>query len=278
MPKPSAKKIEPTALSITVDPSQTEAAYAKHKAAALALPASGLANPTVNVTLAVAIATEGARNLLGQREELDAMVREVPWAIIERVQEVGLAAQHADMLVRLQEDEASAFGDLLPRTNELRGILLDDLELLVRRKLVPAKFVAEVRKGDNTVRDKANDLRDCGEYYTAHWAELSKRTTVDANEIAEAGALATKILARLGAMHVANVPKAGEPTAVEMRRRMFSLLARDYDVVQRHGAFVFWELPDGWEAYAPSLWSGRRRSAGATATEEPVKEPIVTPA
>jgi hypothetical protein len=277
MPKPSAKKIEPTALSMTVDPSRTEAAYAKYKSAALALPASGLANPTVNVTLAVAIATEGARNLLGQREELDALVRKVPWAVIERVKEVGLAAQHADMLVRLQEDEASAFGDLLPRTNELRSILLDDLELLVRRKLVPAKFVAEVRKGDNTVRDKANDLRDCGEYYTAHWAELSKRTTVDADEIAEAGSLATKILARLGAMLVTNVPKADEPTAVEMRRRMFSLLARDYDVVQRYGAFVFWELPDGWEAYVPSLWSGRRRSAGAAAPVEPVKEPIVTP-
>lgn len=277
MPKPSAKKIEPTALSMTVDPSRTEAAYAKYKSAALALPASGLANPTVNVTLAVAIAAEGARNLLGQREELDGLVRKVPWAVIERVKEVGLAAQHADMLVRLQEDEASAFGDLLPRTNELRSILLDDLELLVRRKLVPAKFVAEVRKGDNTVRDKANDLRDCGEYYTAHWAELSKRTTVDADEIAEAGALATKILARLGAMLVTNVPKADEPTAVEMRRRMFSLLARDYDVVQRYGAFVFWELPDGWEAYVPSLWSGRRRGTGAAAPVEPVKEPIVTP-
>lgn len=278
MPKPSAKKIEPATLTMTVDPSRTEAAYAKYKAAALALPASGLANPTVNVTLAVSIATAGARNVLGQREELDALVRKVPWAVIERVKEVGLAAQHADMLVRLQEDEASAFGDLLPRTNELRGILLDDLELLVRRKLVPAKFVAEVRKGDNTVRDKANDLRDCGEYYTAHWAELSKRTTVDADEIAEAGALATKILARLGAMHVTNVPKSGEPTAVEMRRRMFSLLANDYDVVQRYGAFVFWELPDGWEAYVPSLWSGRRRPTGAAAAEEPVKEPIVTPA
>lgn len=278
MPKPSAKKIEPATLTMTIDPSRTEAAYAKYRAAALALPASGLANPTVNVTLAVSIATAGARNVLGQREELDALVRKVPWAVIERVKEVGLAAQHADMLVRLQEDEASAFGDLLPRTNELRGILLDDLELLVRRKLVPAKFVAEVRKGDNTVRDKANDLRDCGEYDTAHWAELSKRTTVDADEIAEgAGALATKILARLGAMHVTNVPKVGEPTAVEMRRRMFSLLANDYDVVQRYGAFVFWELPDGWRRTRRRSGGGRRPT-GAAAAEEPVKEPIVTPA
>ena len=208
-------------------------------------------------------------------------MRKAPWAVIERVAEVGLAAQHADMLLRLQEDEASAFGDVLPRLNELRSILLDDLDLLVRRKLVEAKFVAEVRKGENTVREKANDLRDCAEHFSAHWAQLSKRSTVSSDEIAEAGTLATTVLTRLGAMHVASVPKDGEPTAAEMRRRTFTLLERDYDVVRRHGSFAFWDLPDGWEAYVPSLWAGRRRSAGAAEAEtqvtEPVKKPVTEP-
>jgi hypothetical protein len=276
--KTTARKIDPANLPVSVDPTVTEAAYRKYKPAAVALPQSGLANPSVHVTTAVAIATAGANNVLLHRDEVDARVKKAPWAAIERVAEVGLAAQHADLLMRLQEDEASAFGDVLPRLNELRGILLDDLDLLVRRKLVEPRFVAEVRKGENTVREKANDLRDCAAHYTAHWANLSKRSTVTPEELTEAGELATTVLARLGAMHVARVPKAGEPTAADMRRRMFTLLERDYDLARQHGAFVFWSLPDGWEAYVPSLWSGRRRSASAAAEETPVAEPVTKPA
>ena len=274
-PKPAARKIDPADLAVTLDPTVTEAAYQKHKAAAIALKPAEVATLNVLATTAVAIATAGAANVLLHRAEVAAAVRDVPWAVIERVAEVALATQHADMLARLQEDEASAFGDLLPRVNELRGILLDDLDLLARRKLVPMKVVTDLRKGDNTMRDKANDLHDCADYYTAHWTALSQRSSVSSDEVAAAGELATKILARLGAMHVASVPKAGEPTAAEMRRRMFTLLERDYDVARQHGAFVFWAQPDGWEAYVPSLWSGRRRSAGAT--EAPVKEPSVGP-
>lgn len=274
MSKTTAKKVDPADLPLTLDPTVTEAAFKKQRAAALALKPSEIANLNVQATTAVAIAIAGAANVLRHRAEAETELRNVPWAAIERVAEVGLAMQHADMLARLQEDEASAFGDLLPRVNELRGILLDDLDLLARRKLVPMKFVADVRKGDNSMRDKANDLHDCADYYTANWEKLSKRSSVSAEELTEAGALATTILARLGAMHVASVPKAGEPTAAEMRRRMFTLLERDYDVVRRYGAFVFWNLPGGWEAYVPSLWSGRRRSASAAADETPVAEPV----
>ena len=71
MLKTTAKKIEPATLSVTLDPSLTAAAYAKYKPAAVALRAAGLANPTVHVTTAVAIATAGANNLLLHRAEVD---------------------------------------------------------------------------------------------------------------------------------------------------------------------------------------------------------------
>jgi hypothetical protein len=277
MTRSNAKKIDPATVGLTVDPTVTEAAYRKYRAAAIALRSSELANPSVNVTTAVAIATAGAGNVLLHREEVDARVKKVPWSVIERVAEVGLAAQHADMLVRLQDDEASAFGDVLPELDNLRGILLGDLDLLVRRKKVPAKVPADIRSGENSVHEKANDLRDLVAYFTAQWPELSGHTSIKQAELTAADALSTKVLARLGALHVARVPKDGELTAADMRRRTFTLLERDYDVARQHGAFVFWSQPEGWEAYVPSLWAGRRRSAGAAEAETPVTEPVAEP-
>ncbi|MDB4931376.1 MAG: hypothetical protein JWM10_3860, partial [Myxococcaceae bacterium] len=62
---------------------------------------------------------------------------------------------------------------------------------------------------------------------------------------------------------------------IRRRARIFTLLARDYDVVQRYASFAFWAMPGGWEAYAPSLWSGRRQAAGGA--ETPVTEPVKKP-
>ena len=273
MAKIAAHKVDPETVVVALDPTVTGAAYAKHGPAAAALPLAGLIGAIPNVTAAAGIAIAGTRNLLARRAEVDAQFKKVPWAAIERVEEVAHAAQHADALVRLQEDESSAFGDVLPRVNELRAILLDDLDLLVRRKLVPAKFVADVRKGDNTMRDKANDLRDCAEHYSANWEKVSHRTTVSPEELKEADTLATTIIARLGTLDVSSLPKPGEPTAPEMRRRIFTLLDRDYDVVRRIGAYLFWDQVDGWQAYVPSLWSGRRKGAAAGPAAQPPAEP-----
>jgi hypothetical protein len=277
MPKSAPKKIDPATVALNLDPTQTSAAYTRHKARALALTPGTLANATVNVPTAVAIATVGARNLVLNRDAVDAGAKSVPWDVIERVADVGLAAQHADMLQRIEGDEAAAFADLIVETDRLRSLLLADLDMLVRRGLVEEQVPAEIRKGDLNMLGKANDLRDATHYYTAHWKDVSARTSVIPEELTAADELATKILARLGAMHVAQTPKPGERPTSEMRRRMFTLLAQDYDVVQQYAAFAFWKLPAGWEAYAPSLWSGRRRSAVAAETGQPVTEPVTEP-
>lgn len=277
MSKPAPKTIDPATVAVSHDPTQTSAAYTRHKSRAVGLSPGTLTNATVNVPTAVAIATAASQNLLLNRDAADAKAKKVPWDVIERVADVGLGAQHADMLQRIESDPSAAFADLIVETDERRGLLLADLDLLVRRKKVEASVPADIRKGENSMHEKANDLRECTHYYAANWDKVSPWTTITREELAAADELATKILARLGAIHVAQTPKPGELSTTEMRRRMFTLLAQDYDVVQEYAAFTFWRLPGGWEAYAPSLWSGRRQAAAAPAAEPPVTEPVSEP-
>ena len=93
-PKTAAKKVDPADLPLTLDPTVTEAAFKKQRAAALALKPSEIANLNVQATTAVAIAIAGAANVLRHRAEAETELRNVPWAAIERVAEVGLAMQH----------------------------------------------------------------------------------------------------------------------------------------------------------------------------------------
>ncbi len=189
--KPTETRTPADTVTVDIDLTATEAAWRKHEARARALPAKEVNAARLDVTVAASIALVGARSVIERRDELAAAFRDPPLAVIERMPEVCLAAQHADLLHRAALDPAAPFIDLLPRLNELRGYLLDDLAAQVRRKRCPAKVLDDVRAGDNTVRDKANDLNDLAAWYRANWSKVSGKTTVEAEEIAEAGKLAT---------------------------------------------------------------------------------------
>jgi hypothetical protein len=274
--KPTETRTPADTVTVDIDLTATEAAWRKHEARARAIPAKEVNAARLDVTVAASIALVGARNVIERRDELAAAFRDPPLAVIERMPEVCLAAQHADLLHRAALDPAAPFIDLLPRLNELRGYLLDDLAAQVRRKRCPAKVLDDVRAGDNTVRDKANDLNDLAAWYRANWSKVSGKTTVEAEEIAEAGKLATQALARLGAVVAARTPKPGELSSAELRRRGFTLLLQDYEVVRRYGAFLFWSLEGGWERYVPSLWTART-TGGGKKDEAPAPTPDAEP-
>jgi hypothetical protein len=244
-------------IPVEIDLTATEAAWQKHEPRARQLRASMVSSARVDVTMAASIATIGVRNVLDQHGEILKHFHNAPMDVFARVEEVALAAQHADLLHRAAQDPTARFADLIPRINELRGCFMDDLEVQVRRKRVSAKVLADIRAGDNSVRDKANDLNDAAVYYRTHWEFLSKKTTIEPGEIVEASELAAKVLARLGAQVVTRATNVDEISTAEMRRRGFTLLELDYEPVRRYGAFLFWNLPGGWEQYVPSLRSGR---------------------
>lgn len=256
------------------DLTRTEAAWAKHEGEIRAMAPEGVRDARLDVTVAAAIAIAGVRNVLGQREALEAHFRDPPIEALERVEALALAAQHADLLHRVAVDPLARYADLLPRANELRGLLLHDLGMQVRRKRAEASVEEAIRAGDNSVRDKANDLNDLAHWYRKNWSTVSGKTTVEEGEITEAGALAVTLLARLGTAIAAPTPTEGELSSTELRRRAFTLLEDAYALVQRYGGFLFFDLPDGPEAYVPSLWSGR--ASGGAAKPESLPEPAPT--
>jgi hypothetical protein len=155
-PKVSPRPAAADSVTVDIDLTATEAAWKRHEARARALAPKEVNAARVDVTVAAAIALAGARNVLAHREALAATFRDPPLAVLDRVPEVCLAAQHADLLQRAAEDPAAPFVDLLPRMTELRGLLLDDLTAQVRRKRCPPRVLEDIRAGDNSVRDKAN--------------------------------------------------------------------------------------------------------------------------
>lgn len=252
-----AHALNATPLHVEVEVTVTEAALTRVLPRLLAMKPEAVRDAEVNLTVLSAVAIAAAENVLDRRSELDARVREVPWAVIEGIDELAHAAQHADLRLRATRDDPTNFADLLPRANELRGLMLLDLAAQVRRRRAPERLLEDVRGGDNSVRDKANDLNDMAGWYAAHWPSVEGRTTVEPAELTEAASLATQMLARLAALAASRAPREGELAPEELRRRALTALLDDYAVVRRYGAFLFWDAPEGWEAYVPALDAGR---------------------
>lgn len=243
------------------DLTATEAAWKEWEAEIRALPAKGLSTARLDLTLASAIARAGTENVLALRARLEAELVDPDLAALESIEGITLAVLHADLRYRTMTDAVAPYADLLPRVNALRGMLLDDLSAQVRRGRAPEQLVADVRAGDNSVRDKANDLNDLAQWYRDNWSKVAGKTSVEPEELAEAASLAVQLLARLGAVVAGNSPRPGELSPAELRRRAFTLLEDRYRQVRRYGAWLFFDEPEGWEAYVPSLWTGRGGSS-----------------
>jgi hypothetical protein len=264
----SAKTIEAHSLhaeplTIELELPVTEAAFARVSPRLLAMDPATVRDARLDLTVAAAVALAGAENVLSRRAALAQSFRDVPWSVLEGIEDLAHAAQHADLLHRAAQDTTVNFADILPRANELRGMLLLDLAAQVRRKRAPERLVEDVRAGDNSVRDKANDLNEMAGWYRAHWSEVEGRTSVESAEVDEAAALATRMLARLGSLAAAQRPGEGTLGSEELRRRAFTALLGDYDTVRRFGAFLFWSEPEGWDAFVPSIGTSRVDTRGA---------------
>lgn len=255
--KSSAKPVSGSPLRVELELAVTEAAFERVEARLLAMSPAEVRDARIDLTVAAEVAIAGAKNLLARRELVESMFRDAPIARVEGIEELAHAAQHAELMHRAAQDIGANFADVLPRVNELRAGLLLDLAAQVRRKRAPERLLEDVRGGDNSLRDKANDLNDMAGWYREHWSEVEGRSTVERGEVDEASELATRVLARLGALMSAQRASEGALGTEEMRRRAFTALWQDYEEVRRYGCFVFWSEPEGWNAYIPSLWAGR---------------------
>jgi hypothetical protein len=259
--------------AFVVNLAATEPAWKAHEGRFRALARSAVKPAALDITQAASIAIAAVNNLLSRRAELEALYRAAPVARFEAVIGIALAVQHADLLARVASDRTSLFADIFPRMTELRGLLLDDLDIQVKRGRCTAKFVSDLRKGDRDAADFANDLNDAANWYEPRLG-TDLRTTIEAAEVAEARELAAKALARLALKVVPDATKEGSISPTEMRARAFTVLEAEYEEVRKYGAALFWSSPNGWESYLPSLWVGRGTGGGSAPPVEPAPSPV----
>lgn len=269
-PKTPREKPTPSAASpvIVIDVTATELAWKAVEPRLRAFSRGDVGPASLDVTQAASVAIAATKNVLSRRTQLEATFQAPPFARLDAVIQVALAAQHGDLLHRVSQDKTALFADIYPRMTELRGLLLDDLDIQVKRQKCTARFVADLRLGDRDAADFANDLNDAAAWYVPHLG-AGLRTTISTEDVTEARALAATALARLATQHVVDAAKADALSTSELRARAFTLLAREYDLVRQYGAFLFWSAPEGWEAYVPSLWVGRNEGTVVKAPPTP---------
>ena len=265
------KPVPPAAPPVEIDTTATVAAYEIHKASLLAIPLAEVIPATLDVTRAASVAIAATKNVLSRSEHLAKVFRDFPEQRLRAVITLALAVQHADLLHRVAQDKTSLFADIFPRMTELRGILVSELETQVRRGHCTERFLNDVRAGDRDAADFANDLNDAATWFDEK-IKGGLRTSVSPEEIAEARKLAATALARIASDLVTDASTKREVTTSEGRARAYTALAREYDLVQQHGAFAFWFEPGGWEQYVPSLRVGRNE--GPTTVKAPPAPPV----
>lgn len=177
------------------------------------------------------------------------------------------AQAHADYLIALQPTNVQAQSNALV---EIREIFAADAQMLVRRKLLAAGELAELR-GNVGFANQIYDVFQLVSLYRKHWAEIEGRTGVELVELDHAEVLAQRFTELLAARDKSS-SAAGE--FGDLRVRAYSHLLWVHDEVRRALSYLRWHDGDV-DTILPSLWAGRSRHATA---EQPAADGPATPA
>lgn len=230
-PKPSADPYEAAG---------AEAAYEIHLAAALALDPREVTVWNASANVALHNARVGVAAVLAEKDALaaDPDAPRVDAARIERVTSVAEALVFATRRVANVVEEAGEAKPLVARAYDLRELLLTSAVALSHAKLLDAKAVARIQRGTGPL-DCAQDCIDLAALFRANTDTIGGRTAVTADDLREAAALGTKLLATIKPEGIAADASRGQKAAeaASVRDRMGSLLAREYGYVAKIGGY-----------------------------------------
>jgi len=252
-----------------------EAAYELHLAAALALDPREVTVWNASANVALHNARVGVEAVLAEKEALaaDPDAPRVDAARIARVPAVAEALVFATRRVANVVEAAGEVKPLVARAYELRELLLTGAVALTRAKVLDPKLVALIQSGTGPV-DCAQDCIDLAALFRANADAIGGRTAVTADDLREAAALGTRLLATLKPEGIAADASRSEKAAeaASVRDRMGSLLAREYGYVAKIGGYRWGHaLSD----HVPPLRS--RSTAGRSSVAEapaPPAEPV----
>jgi len=242
---------------------------------------------SVDITKAAMVALATHHKLSPVRAQLADTVRNFRPEHLDLLPDLALAMWYCAQVERNQNDPAAFLADLLPRAVELKSTLLSQGRALAERKRVPLSVIEDYASGTG-YEDLANDLSGLSSLFRERWTEIKGRCDIDEAELEEASTLGATILARLAVHRVLSGKdnKQAQPveatpalSARDLRRRAFSLLYVAYEEVRRAASATFWYEAEGWESFAPSLWSyqgrGRTSAEEAEAPPKDIKPPAL---
>ena len=254
----------------------SEAALAKHLAAAEAIPASEVVQLAADPHLAYHNAIDGRDAVLAERAAIDATGFHARWIRIEAIGEIGEALIFAQGQV---DPDPKSSGETLALMREaipLRALLLSDArtQALNNPKLAPDVKKIEVGRGPI---DTAGDLVKLSVFFTRN--KLAKAgTAVTPAKVLRAAELGSDLLRRLKPAGSKRTKKRTDEQAkaAETRDRMWTLFLREYDHLAcaggaRWGRAVVDHIP----ALQARFVVKKRKPATASTT--PASTPTTTP-
>lgn len=230
----------PSPPSLVVEATGAEAAYERFLPLARALPAPAVVVWNGSALVALQNARTGVSAVLAEREALttDPEAPRVDFARIERVPALAEALVFAVRRVANASSPPALVKPKLARACELRTLLLSGAVALARARVLDEKAVARIQSGSGAV-DVAQDCIDLAALYRAHGEVIGNRTAVTANDLREAAALGTELLALLDGNGVEGAPPRAVPLAeaTAIRDRFGTLLTQEYTYVARIGGY-----------------------------------------
>ena len=163
----------------------------------------------------------------------------------------------AAMQAQFDFDAASTPPESLPeleaKLSTARGLLLADIEGLIRRGLLDRKDLPDTGTPNNH-RNLAYGVGALVSLLRENWTKISARTALTPEELDEAQQLSQR-------MAVSVVGRERGPSALGkstlVRRQTFTLLFRTYDELRRAYSFLRWKDKDA-DDFCPSLYVNQR--------------------
>lgn len=228
----------------TLDLSGGPALVERFRAPAAALSAGSVREFHGSARLMARNCAVGVASVLGAR---DRARRELPTLDLKRVEalpDLGVAtAWAAEEVVRFTDTRSEDVVALLQRAAALRAVLVANLDGAVHAGLVPAAPVQKIHEGNGGF-DTAGDCIAAAGLYQKHAAALKGKTPVTAAQAREAADLGAKLLKILRPKGGKRAKAADLRAAIDLRDRLSTLLAQDYDAVRRAGAWLFGDAQD----------------------------------
>jgi hypothetical protein len=197
------------------------------------------------------------------RPELEAKLKDFDASLIDDIDPMSRALQHAHGLYLQATKAPAALQSLVDAGTDLRELLFGEANTLVRRGLINADSIREVKRGPG-YRPLILDLQILVQTFRERWAEIKERTGVKPEEIDAAEALVDTLT---DAVITKDYSPAAQAHATVVREKAFLLLARTYGEVR--DAVIYARRKEGdADLIAPSIYGNRSRRAQAAEESE----------